>query len=234
MPFGREGTLSFRQLPFHLDVIGKLVSKLCFFDLAYLREIGRGDERSRWRDNEEIYFVVGLLRHLGTAIYKYFKSTMSQSEMRARKLVCSFHENTVLQKCTIGIVLPFPSMVGKFNDVMRERLLHKFNLNNAQVGLPQDFYGTQKDIMIVSSFRNSVDDGLGCLSRMESSGTQDATLNLQLLRMILSRSTKFLWLVGSLETLESTGDRTLNMLSKFMKASSSTYRRFEDQNDWKR
>ena len=60
------------------------------------------------------------------------------------------------------------------------------------------------------------------------------TLNLQLLRMILSRSTKFLWLVGSLETLESTGDRTLNMLSKFMKASSSTYRRFEDQNDWKR
>ena len=59
--FGREGTLSFRQMPFHLDVITKLVSKLCFFDLAYLREIGRGDERSRWKDNEEVYFVAGLL-----------------------------------------------------------------------------------------------------------------------------------------------------------------------------
>ena len=48
-------------MPFHLDVITKLVSKLCFFDLAYLREIGRGDERSRWKDNEEVYFVAGLL-----------------------------------------------------------------------------------------------------------------------------------------------------------------------------
>ena len=61
VPFGREGTLSFRDLPFHLDVITKLISKLCFFDLAYLREIGRGDERSRWKDNEEVYFVAGLL-----------------------------------------------------------------------------------------------------------------------------------------------------------------------------
>ena len=61
VPFGREGTLTFREVPFHLNVLMKLISKICFFDLAYLREIGRGDERSRWRDNEEIYFVVGLL-----------------------------------------------------------------------------------------------------------------------------------------------------------------------------
>jgi len=113
-----------------VEVVGKLVSKLCFFDLAYLREIGRGDERSRWRDNEEIYFTVGLLRHLNVAIFKYLKSTMPAIEMTKKGLICSFHENTILSKCTIGIVIPFPSLLEKYQAVIKERLLHKFNLSN--------------------------------------------------------------------------------------------------------
>lgn len=52
----------------HLEIVSKLINKLCFFDLAYLREMGRGDERSRWKDGEEVFFVVGLLRHLTIAI----------------------------------------------------------------------------------------------------------------------------------------------------------------------
>jgi len=89
--------------------------------------------------------------------------------------------------------------------------------------------------MIVSSFRNSVDESLGCFSRIESTGTaSEVTLHLQMLRTVLSRSTKFLWFIGSLDTLESTGDRTLNNFSKFMRAANSTYRRFEDQNEWKK
>ena len=83
--------------------------------------------------------------------------------------------------------------------------------------------------MIVSSFRNSVDESLGCFTRPE-----DSSIDLQLLRIIMSRSKKFFWFVGSLETLESTNDRTLNCLTRFFKSSSSVYRRFEDQNEWKK
>lgn len=62
VPYGREGTLSFREMPFHLSVVSKLIGKLVFYDLAYLKEIGRGHEKTRsWRDNEEVYFVTGLL-----------------------------------------------------------------------------------------------------------------------------------------------------------------------------
>ena len=157
VPFGREGTLSFKNIPFHVNVMTKLISKLCFFDLAYLREIGRGDQRSRWKDFEEVYFVAALLGQLSFAITKYFKSTMTFQELKAKGHRCNFHENSVLSKCTIGIVLPFASLIPKYESVITERLLHKFNLTNVQVGVPQDFFGCEKDIMIVSSFRNSVD-----------------------------------------------------------------------------
>ena len=156
----------------HLDIVSKLINKLCFFDLGYLREIGRGDERSRWRDSEEVFFVVGLLRHLCIAIQKYLSSTMTATEMRKKGLICSFHENTVMSKCSIGIVVPFASLIPRYESVIRERLLHKFNLSNVQVGLPRDFYGCEKDIMIVSSFRNSVDKSMGCFSRA-SDGSVD-------------------------------------------------------------
>ena len=77
VPFGREGTLSFKAIPFHVNVMTKLITKLCFFDLAYLREIGRGDQRSRWKDFEEVYFVTGLLGQLSIALIRYFKSTVT-------------------------------------------------------------------------------------------------------------------------------------------------------------
>ena len=82
---------------------------------------------------------------------------MTFQELRAKGHRCNFHENSVLSKCTIGIVLPFASLIPKYESVITERLLHKFNLTNVQVGVPQDFFGCEKDIMIVSSFRNSVD-----------------------------------------------------------------------------
>lgn len=103
-------------------------------------------------------------------------------------------------------------MLPKYKEVIEERLLHKFNLSNVQVGLPEDFHGCELDIVILSSFRNSVDESLGSFTT-----SQDGALDLQLFRMILSRSTKFLWLVGSGDTLESTGDRTLNGLTRFFR-----------------
>lgn len=97
------------------------------------------------------------------------------------------------------------------------------------MGLPRDFYGCEKDIMIVSSFRNSVDESLGAFTRPE-----DGELDVQLLRNVLSRSKKFLWFVGSMDTLESTNDRILRSLTAFLSSSNSTSRRFEAQDGWKK
>lgn len=52
--------------------------------------------------------------------------------------------------------------------------------------------------------------------------------------MIMTRSAKFLWFVGSLNTLEALDDPCLNSLSKFVKSNPNTYRLFESQDDWKR
>jgi len=55
---------------------------------------------------------------------------MGIEEQRKKGLRCTFHENSVMSKCTIGIVLPFPALVSKYEAVINERLLHKFNLGN--------------------------------------------------------------------------------------------------------
>lgn len=154
VPLGREGTMGFTEPPYHLQVLQKLIGKLVFFDLAYLKEIGRGDQRSRWRDNEEVYFVAALLGQLSFTIRKL--SQQGDEQERLRDFV-SFNENKILSKCTIGIVVPFPALVRKYEEVLNERLLHRFSLSNVQIGSPAEFYGVEKDIMIISSFRNSVD-----------------------------------------------------------------------------
>ena len=35
--------MGFAEAPHHLQVMQKLIGKLVFFDLAYLKELGRGD-----------------------------------------------------------------------------------------------------------------------------------------------------------------------------------------------
>ncbi len=62
-----------------------------------------------------------------------------------------------LSKLTIGIVVPFEDMVLKYESVFNERLLHKFDISKIKLGLPSAFRGQEKDIMIISSFRNSAD-----------------------------------------------------------------------------
>lgn len=64
---GREGCFQFGTLgDSSIDTVQRLLSRLVFFDLAYLMELGRGNEN--WRKQEEIYFVVALLQHLNFAV----------------------------------------------------------------------------------------------------------------------------------------------------------------------
>ena len=121
----------------------------------------------------------------------------------------------------------------KYEDVLTERLLHKFSLNNIQIGLPEDFYGVEKDIMIISSFRNSVDLALGGFTTDESitnltTSSEQCMFNVKLFKNILSRSKKFVWFIGDLETLENTYEKSLIALSKFVRRSTGTYKKFEE------
>ena len=119
--------MGFTEAPHHLQVLQKLMGKLIFFDLAYLKELGRGDQRSRWKDNEEIYFVAALLGQLHFAIRKRRQAEEGQEQLADH---VSWNENKILSKCTVGIVVPFPSLVRKYEEVLNERLLHKFSLSN--------------------------------------------------------------------------------------------------------
>ena len=50
----------------------------------------------------------------------------------------------------------------------------------------------------------------------------------------MTRSRKFVWFVGGMETLQNTGERALNDICRFLSRHSSTYKRFDDQSQWKR
>lgn len=62
-----------------------------------------------------------------------------------------------MSKVSIGIVVPFEDMVDKYESVFNERLLRKFDISRIKVGPPSAFRGHEKDILIISSFRNSAD-----------------------------------------------------------------------------
>ena len=119
---------------------------------------------------------------------------------------------------------------------MNERLLHRFSLENFKIGTPREFSGAEFDIVIVSTFRFSVEESLGGFSEQNDFEQEEAQnkINLQALQMIMTRSVKFLWFVGSLNTLEAIGEPCLNSLSHFVKSNPNTYRLFESQEDWKR
>lgn len=180
--------------------------------------------------------MAALLGQLSFIIRRHKQQEEDKEKLRD---FVSFNENKILSKCTIGIVVPFQALVKKYEDVLTERLLHKFSLNNIQIGLPEEFYGVEKDIMIVSSFRNSVDQSLGGFTTDEgatslTTGSEQCMFNVKLFKNILTRSKKFIWFVGSLETLESTNEKALIALSKFVRRSTGTYKKFVEQADWKK
>jgi len=98
--------------------------------------------------------------------------------------------------------------------VFNERLLHKFDTSKIKIGTPAAFRGQEKDIIIISSFRNSADSGMGAF-KAKSDDTQQLDENE--LIMAFSRAKKFLWCVGSLDTLEATGTLPMRQLAAFVR-----------------
>lgn len=85
-----------------------------------------------------------------------------------------------------------------------------------QIGLPQDFQGVEKDIIIISHMRNSQIDRLGEFSKRNqeeydnlaefgenSFGQPDNFEDMKTLNLALTRAKKFIWFVGNLSTIQS-------------------------------
>lgn len=62
-------------------------------------------------------------------------------------------------RCSIGIIIPFEDLVSEYKEVLA-RLKFVSNLD-IQIGVPQDFEGVEKDIIIISHLRNSQVEKLG-------------------------------------------------------------------------
>lgn len=67
-----------------------------------------------------------------------------------------------LMRCSIGIIVPFENLVPEYKQVL-SRLKFVSNLD-IQIGLPHDFEGVEKDVIILSHLRNSQIDKLGHFS----------------------------------------------------------------------
>lgn len=68
------------------------------------------------------------------------------------------------------------------------------------MGLPQDFQGVEKDVIIVSHLRNSVQEKLGAF-RIAAGDTNESV---RILNLTLTRARRFLWLVGNLTSVSAT------------------------------
>lgn len=58
-------------------------------------------------------------------------------------------------------------MVPEYWKVINERLLNRFSLENLKIGTPEEFSGMEFDVVIVSTFRFSIDESMGGFSEDE-------------------------------------------------------------------
>lgn len=101
-----------------------------------------------------------------------------------------------LLKSTIGIIVPFQRMVRHYQEIL-SRLRFVSNLE-VQVGLPREFLGVEKDVIIISHLRSSSATSGSSVANLGeftegSKAEQDVLLNLA-----MTRAKKHLWMVGNL------------------------------------
>jgi superfamily I DNA and/or RNA helicase len=94
-------------------------------------------------------------------------------------------------KGRIGIIVPFSRYIGMYYKLFSDMVKPKLNADDRDImiGTPDMFRGIQRDLIIVSSLRNSVIDGLGYFN--------DADF----INLAASRASQFFWVVGSSTTL---------------------------------
>lgn len=96
-----------------------------------------------------------------------------------------------LIKGKIGIIVPFPKFIEAYKKIIFDVISTKLNAKeeDIMIGTPDMFRGVEKELIIISTLRNSVVDGLGYFDEMEY------------INLALTRASHSLWVIGSSPTL---------------------------------
>lgn len=132
--------------------LSRVISRVCFFDLVYTKEFKQDIFRM---DLDEVYFAFNLLRDVTRLFYKNEgMQGQDDNERMAKAFSCI--------KGKIGIIVPHHQMIDAYTSIFakyQDKL--SATLDDIMIGTPDDFRGVEKEIIIISSLRNSTVHGLG-------------------------------------------------------------------------
>lgn len=225
-----------RIFPKSLNPIQRVMPYVCFYDLKYLPEL-RPEANSS--DQHECFFVLSLLSKLARICIDLEKKAIIQEEpeITQHELRRVFPHGISIQKvtrCSIGVIIPFAHLLSDYRRIL-SRLQFVSNLD-VQVGLPHEFHGVEKDIIIMSHLRNSQVDKMGRFcAKDQHSESYDPLKNLNL---ALTRSRKYLWLVGNLQQVVPVNRHFRNLSGLLQKNTSQmplvqNYQPFASQDQWR-
>jgi hypothetical protein len=158
--------------------------RILVFDLLYLKDFKQETFKS---DFDELQFTISLILDVTRALAE------------RETALAGLHNDTIKMskaflklKDRIGIIVPFERCIRAFWTLFDEERRKKLGIQSEDeifVGTPDMFRGVEKELIIISSVRNSVVDGLGQFNSAE------------LTKLAMTRSRSMLWVVGSSITL---------------------------------
>jgi hypothetical protein len=200
------------------------MKRILVFDLVYLKELKQDTFRS---DFDELSFALNLLFDI-TRIIVDKDPALSSLNSDSMKMTRAFSS----LKNRVGIMVPFERCIEAFRELCEEPLKRKMGIeceDDIFIGTPDMFRGVEKDIVILSSLRNSAVDGL---AQLDDPG---------FVKLAFSRCKHFLWLIGSSVTFRTSETAGASLINNFIKTSqlisigaNTNYYEFVDFKQWRR
>jgi hypothetical protein len=208
-----------------LDVgLHTFMKRILVFDLVYLKELKQETFKS---DFDELSFALNLLFDI-TRIIVDKDPALSSLNNDSVKMTRAFSS----LKNRVGIMVPFERCIDTFKELCEEPLKRKMGIDcedDIFIGTPDMFRGVEKDIVILSSLRNSIVDGM---AQLDEAG---------FIKLAFSRCKHFLWLIGSSLTFRSSETAGASLINNFIKTSqlisigsNINYYEFIDFKQWRR
>ena len=158
--------------------------RILVFDLVYLKEFKQNTFKS---DFDELHFTISLIMDVTRCLAER-EPALAELHNDNLKMSKAF----LKLKNRVGVIVPFERCIKVFKTLFDEQIKKKLGIQSDDevfVGTPDMFRGVEKDIIIVSTLRNSMIDGIGQLD-----------LN-DYVRLAMTRCRHFLWVIGSSITL---------------------------------
>jgi superfamily I DNA and/or RNA helicase len=138
--------------------------------------------------------------------------------------------------------VPFQQMIATYKSILAK--LQFVSLLDIKVGLPTEFQGIEKDIIIVSHLRNSQQHHLGYFSGSGPSqhhnanfaNIRDSNESTKIFNLAFTRAKRFLWFVGNLSQVAAQSTKFSNLLKQVVtlhKKGFRAYEAFESYEQWR-